>query len=878
MKQTDTPNLGDFSEPEGETREIGSAGIERREWWLSSTAIAITLLLTFGIISFLPVLLHSHYDWEGILALRQAVWGLLGMVLLFDLYTIYQQLQIHRMRRQLEAKDKLFRLITENAADMIAVVDTGGKRIYNSLSYQKVLGYSPAELQRSSAFEQIHPDDREQVAAAGEEARRTGKGKALEYRMRHKDGTWRVLESTASVIRSGKGEPDLLVIVNRDVTGRKQAEDALRAQHDLLRTMIDNMPDYIYVKDDESRFVVANRALADLVGAKNPEDLLGKADFDYFPRELATAFYSDERGILQSGQPLVNQEEMSMDAEGNARWTATSKVPLRNRQGETIGIIGIGRDITVGKQAEEALRQSETSFRSVVEGAPYGIFRASVAGRFLRVNSALQEMLGYRSSKELLGANLGEHVFRNPADFQHLLVLLGSVDEFKDVEMEWKRKDDSSIIVLCSGRRVKGGDENSTYNEVFVEDITERRVLERQLRMAAKMEAVGRLSGGIAHDFNNLLGVIIGYSQMLARKIERDNPLHEYIVEIEKAGQRATSLTRQLLAFSRQQILTPKVLSLNELVSDMVKMLPRLIGEDIALSTKLEPAIGSVKADPGQIEQVVMNLAVNARDAMPSGGRLTIGTADVVLDEMYARQHPGSKPGKYVMLSVADSGVGMNSQTLQHIFEPFFTTKEVGKGTGLGLATVYGIMKQSGGYIWVDSELGKGSCFQIFLPRVEEAVTHVAEETSTSPNSQGNETVLVVEDAEPLRKLARTFLEERGFQVLTASSGEEALKVAAEFSGEIHLLLTDVVMPGMNGRVLAEQLLPKRPGMKVLYMSGYTDSFIAGHGVLEEGTQLLHKPFTEEVLISKVCEVLKSVHAITGMKPPLVAELPRQKV
>jgi PAS domain S-box-containing protein len=878
MKQTDTRNIEDFSALESETREIGSGRIERREWWLSSTAIAITLLLTFGIISFLPVLLHSHYDWEGILALRQAVWGLLGMVLLFDLYTIHQQLQIHRIRRQLEAKEKLFRLITENAADMIAVVDTEGKRIYNSLSYQKVLGYSPAELQRSSAFEQIHPDDRERVAAAGAEARRTGEGKTLEYRIRHKDGTWRVLESTSSVIRSGKGEPAMLVIVNRDVTGRKQAEDALRAEHDLLRALIDNMPDLIYVKDAGSGFVLANRALAQLMGAKNPEDLLGKTDFDYFPKELATAYYSDEQAILQTGLPLLNQEERSVDAEGNAKWLSTSKVPLRDRQGEVLGIIGIGRDITVGRQAEQALRQSETSFRSVVEGAPYGIFRASVDGRFLRVNSALQEMLGYRSSTDLLDANLGDHVFRNRADFHHLVELLGSVDEFKDVEMEWKRKDDSPITVLCSGRRAEGGDENSTYNEVFVEDITERRVLERQLRMAAKMEAVGRLSGGIAHDFNNLLGVIIGYSQMLARKMERDNPLHEYIEEIEKAGQRATSLTRQLLAFSRQQILTPKVLNLNELVSDMVKMLPRLIGEDIAISTKLEPAIGNVKADQGQIEQVVMNLAVNARDAMPSGGRLTIGTADVVMDEMYARQHPGAKPGKYVILSVADSGVGMNSETLLHIFEPFFTTKEVGKGTGLGLATVYGIMKQSGGYIWVDSELGKGSCFQIFLPRVEETVTHVAEQTSPSPNSQGSETILVAEDAEPLRKLARTFLEERGFQVLTASSGEEALKVAAEFSGKIHLLLTDVVMPGMNGRVLAEQLLPKRPGMKVLYMSGYTDSFIAGHGVLEEGTHLLHKPFTEEVLISKVCEVLKSVRAIAGMKAPLVAELPRQKV
>lgn len=878
MKQTDMPDIGDFSEPESETRGIGAGHIERREWWLWSTAIAITLLLTSGIASFLPVLLHPHYDWEAALALRRAVWGLLGMVLLFDLYTIYQQLQIHRIRRQLAAREKLFHLITENAADMIALVDTEGKRIYNSPSYQKILGYSPAELQRSSAFEQIHPDDRERVVAAGAEAPRTGEGNTLEYRIRHKDGTWRVLESTSSVIRSGKGEPDLLVIVNRDVTGRKQAEDALRAEHDLLRTLIDNMPDLIYVKDAGSRLVLANRALAGLMGAKNPEDLLGKTDFDYFPKELATAYFSDEQAILQSGQPLVNQEERAVDAEGNAKWLSTSKVPLRNRQGEVLGIIGIGRDITVGKQAEEALRLSETSFRSVVEGAPYGIFRASVDGHFLRVNSALQEMLAYGTMTELLDANLGEHVFRDRADFHHLVELLGSVDEFKDAEMEWKRKDDFPITVLCSGRKVKGGGEDSTYYEVFVEDITERRVLERQLRMAAKMEAVGRLSGGIAHDFNNLLGVIIGYSHMLGRKIDRDNPLHEYNEEIEKAGQRATSLTRQLLAFSRQQMLSPKILNLNELVSDMVKMLPRLIGEDVAVNTELDLTIGRVKADQGQIEQVVMNLAVNARDAMPSGGRLTIKTADVVLDEIYARQHAGAKPGKYVMLSVSDSGVGMNSETLLHIFEPFFTTKEVGKGTGLGLATVYGVVKQSGGYIWVDSEVGKGSSFQIFLPYVEEAVTYLAEETSPSPSLQGNETILVVEDAEPLRKLAQTLLVERGFQVLTASSGEEALQVKAKFPGTIHLLLTDIVMPGMNGRVLAEQLLRKQPGMKVLYMSGYTDSFIAGHGVLEEGTHLLHKPFTEEVLISKVCEVLKSVHVIGGKPAPLVAELPRQKV
>ena len=597
-----------------------------------------------------------------------------------------------------------------------------------------------------------------------------------------------------------------------------------------------------------------------------------------FQKNLRQAFYSDEQAILQAAEPLVNQEERVVDFQGNTRWFSTSKVPLFEGLNESRGIIGIGRDITVRKQAEEALRQSEMSFRSVVEGAPYGVFRASVDGRLMRVNPALREMLGYPTSTELLAATLGEHVFRKAEDFQHLVRLLGSTDEFKDVEMEWKRKDGSFITVRCSGRSVKGADENATYFEVFVEDVTERRVLERQLRMAAKMEAVGRLSGGIAHDFNNLLGVIIGYSQILKRKVEPNNPLQEHIEEIEKAGQRATSLTRQLLAFSRQQILTPVVLDLNDLVSDMVKMLPRLIGEDIAVTTKLGAAIGKVKADQGQIEQVLMNLAVNSRDAMPSGGKLVIETTDMVMDEIYVRHHPGAKPGKYVMLSVADSGVGMNSETLLHIFEPFFTTKELGKGTGLGLATVYGVVKQSGGYIWVDSELGKGSCFQIFLPRVEEAVTCVAQSALSSPVLRGNETILVVEDSEPLRKLAHSFLKERGFQVLTACCGEEALELVASSQKTIHLLLTDVVMPGMNGKVLADKLLRKQSSMKVLYMSGYTDSFIAGHGILEEGTHLLHKPFTEEILISRVCEVLRSFPAIPGKNAPAMAELLEQKV
>jgi two-component system, cell cycle sensor histidine kinase and response regulator CckA len=703
--------------------------IDRKEWWLWAAAFAITLLLTVGLTSFLVlgVDFHQDRDRSSLNAMSQVMRGLVGLVFLFDLYTIYQHLLIHRIRRQLLEREELFHLISENAADMIALVDMEGRRLFNSLSYERVLGYSPEELQVSSAFEQVHPDDRERLERAAEEALHSGIGTTLDYRFRHKNGTWLVLESTASVIRNAEGQPEKLLIVSRDITERKRAE--------------------------------------------------------------------------------------------------------------------------------EALRRSEAHFRSVVEDAPYGIFRASIAGRFLQVNPALQKMLLYEEEQELLRRDLATEVFRHKEEYQRITALLTRTEEIKDVEMEWKKKDGTPITVRCSGRRINDENRVPTYFELFVEDVTEKRVLERQLEMAQKMEAIGRLSGGIAHDFNNLLGVIIGYSGVLRKALGADNTLCEHALEIEKAGQRAASLTKQLLAFSRQQVLTPAVLNLNTLATDMERMLPRLLGEDIEVSLALDPELGSVKADQSQIVQVIMNLAVNARDAMPSGGRLRIGTTNVELDQTYTRSHPGSKVGSYVLLAVADTGTGMDTGTLAHIFEPFFTTKELGKGTGLGLATVYGIVKQSNGYIWVDSAPGKGSSFEIYLPRHD---GQPEEEKRADPGERlhGSESILLVEDAEPLRKLAQTFLEAGGFHVLSAASGEEALRVAARHPRTFDLLLTDVVMPGMNGRVLGEQLLPRQPGMKVLYMSGYTDSFIAGHGVLEAGIHLLHKPFTEEVLVRKVREVL----------------------
>jgi len=448
-------------------------------------------------------------------------------------------------------------------------------------------------------------------------------------------------------------------------------------------------------------------------------------------------------------------------------------------------------------------------------------------------------------------------VYRHPLELQKLNEMLLHQESFKDLEVEWKRKDGTPITVRCSGCSIKDETGAVAYVEVFAEDVTVRRTLERQLRMAQKMEAVGRLTGGIAHDFNNLLGVIIGYSQVLKRSLGTEHASFEHAQEIEKAGQRAVSLTRQLLAFSRQQVLEPVVLNLNTLVSDMEKMLPRLIREDIVLKLELDTSLSQVKADPSQIEQVILNLTVNARDAMPDGGKLLIQTANVNLDNAYTHNHPGSRPGSYVMLRVTDTGTGIDPEIQSQIFEPFFTTKERDKGTGLGLATVYGIVKQSGGYIGVDSEKGKGASFSVCLPRLEQPATHSIAPPAAAPmNTRGTETILVVEDSEPLRKLAEIFLKESGYSILSAADGQQALQTARQHPGPIHLLLTDVVMPGMNGRVLGERLAPSQPGMKVLYMSGYADSFIAGHRVLESGTHLLHKPFTQETLTRKVRELL----------------------
>jgi PAS domain S-box-containing protein len=508
------------------------------------------------------------------------------------------------------------------------------------------------------------------------------------------------------------------------------------------------------------------------------------------------------------------------------------------------------------RAAQEGLRRSEQNFRSLVTNAPYGICRVDARGYLLDINPALVRMLGYESSQELVGHNLST-LYADGQQWFLLTDYFRLLRNFDNLVAEWRRKDDSTTVVRLSGHAITDEARTITY-ELFTEDVSERRALEQQLRQSQKMEAIGRLAGGIAHDFNNLLMVISGYSEFLLERLGPDPALRGPAKEISAAAERATSLTRQLLAFSRKQMLAPKVLDLNGVVTENLKMLTRLIGEDIDLVMIPGTELGPVKADPSQIEQVILNLAVNARDAMPQGGKLTIETGNVTLDENYARIHAPLKAGDYIMLAISDTGVGMDSETQSRIFEPFFTTKGP-KGTGLGLSMVYGIVKQSGGYVWVYSEPGKGTSFKVYLPRVTEAGDLVAEMVPIGvpiAEKEALETILVVEDEANLRRLTRQFLENRGYTVLDAADGAAAVQICVAHQGTIHLLLTDVIMPGMNGRELAKRVAEIRPNTKVLYMSGYTENAIGHNGTLDAGIKLLQKPFTLQALQAKVREVL----------------------
>ncbi len=516
------------------------------------------------------------------------------------------------------------------------------------------------------------------------------------------------------------------------------------------------------------------------------------------------------------------------------------------------------------RRSEEALRERTTHLNALIEKSPLAIVVHDSQDRVQMCNPAFERLFLYRQ-EEILGAKLDDLIDteERPSEAVEITQRVLAA-ETVHVTTRRRRKDGTLVDVELYGVPLMvQGVPIAAFG--LYQDITARKVLEDQLRQAQKMEAVGRLAGGVAHDFNNLLMVIKGHAELLLEQVGLADPQHRHLEQIQKAAERAASLTQQLLAYSRRQVIKPEVLDLNTVVADMGNMLPRLLGEDIELAIMNSPELGRVKADRGQIEQVILNLAVNARDAMPRGGKLTIETTDVELDENYTCQHAGVQPGSYVMLAITDTGCGMDAETRSHIFEPFFTTKEMGKGTGLGLATVFGIVKQSDGHIWVYSEPGHGTTFKLYLPRIEEAVEEVPMNQAVSRSLLGSETVLLVEDEEAVRELVRESLQRNGYTVLQARDGAEAVEICEKRAGPIHVMVTDVVMPGMSGRELASRLGPRHPEMKVLYVSGYTENAIVHHGVLDPGAAFLQKPFRPADLAHKVRELLDGLgQGVTG--------------
>jgi len=623
----------------------------------------------------------------------------------------------------------------------------------------------------------------------------------------------------------------------------------------LLRGITEGTTDGVFVKDLQGRYLMINSAGAAFAG-RSADEIVGKTDLDLFSADTAEVVRQKDRQVLTQG--VTQTFEESGTSNGVCRVYLSTKGPYRDAHGEIIGLLGVARDITERKHAEEEMRQSQQKLRIHFEHTPLAVVEWDLDFRVAAWNPSAERIFGY-SRLEALGQHARfivppqyrEHVNHT---WEALLKQAGGTRSTNDNVT----KDGRSIS--CEWYNTPLVDESGRVLGVasLVQDVTERVALEERLRQSQKMEAVGRLAGGVAHDFNNLLTVILGYSQILADGLPEGSRLADNTAQIKSAADRAAGITRQLLAFSRKSVLSPRVINLNDVVLNLDSLLRRLIGDDIEVRTVPANNLGSVKADPSQIEQVLMNLALNARDAMPRGGTVTLETGNVTLDGTYARDHQSVESGRYVMLAVSDTGEGMGPETQARIFEPFYTTKEVGKGTGLGLSMVYGIVKQSGGYIWVYSEPDRGTTFKIYLPRVDQPAELVGGDTRTPKVQRGTETILLVEDDEQLRALTSSVLGHCGYNVLVASTPEDGLAICKSTSHDIRLLVTDVVMPRMNGRQLAEQAQQIRPGIRVLYISGYTNDAIAHYGVLDPGLWFLPKPYALSSLIAKVREVLDS--------------------
>jgi PAS domain S-box-containing protein len=789
----------------------------------------------------------------------------------------------------LQIEKAYFEQIIENAPEAISIVDGNHHILRINGEFARLFGFTAAEVEGRILENLIVPPDRYAETAWIGQSVKGGSNLTLETRRQRKDGSLvEVLLSASPVMLNG--EKIGAYASYRDITEQKRAEElnaamyaiAARSQsaedlqqfyaaiHNIVGQLMYTRNFYIAIYDPQSQLLSFPYFVDEEDPAPEPKRL-GRGLTEYVLRTgeslLATPAVFEElvkRGEVELiGAPSLDWLGIPLKSGANSIGALVvqsynENVRFGERDREILEFVSQQLATAIEhKRYEEALRRSEARYRSLILSAVFGIYRCTLSGRFLDVNPALIGMLGYGSVEEVLALDARREVYVNPAEIDRLTEEYQRTGSLNGVEVQWKHKDGHIITVRLNGRAASRPDEPEEVLELIAEDITERRQLEEQFRQAQKMEAVGRLAGGVAHDFNNLLMVINGYTEVLLEQLEPASDMHQKVQSIQQAADRAATLTRQLLAFSRKQVLELKVVDVNTAIGDMERLLRPLIGEDIELVTRLSSEAGRTRADAGQLAQVIMNLVVNARDSMPAGGRITIQSSNVTVRQNVG-EHRFIQPGRYSVIAVADTGHGMDKETQSRIFEPFFTTKEKGKGTGLGLSTVYGIVKQSNGYVFAESQIGAGTAFYVYLPCVEDTIEELGPVVTPESEKGGCETVLLVEDEESVRELVRVTLVSRGYKVLEAENGECGLRLAEETKAPIDLLMTDVVMPGMGGRELAKKLVALRPGTSVLFLSGYTEDAIATQGALSPGTAFLQKPFTLQNLAKKVREVLRA--------------------
>jgi len=752
-----------------------------------------------------------------------------------------------RTEDALRKSEEHFRSLIDNASDIVTILSEDGIFRYTSPSVKRLLGYAPSDLLERNAFEFVHADDLMAVAdALGRGMQAPGTPQSAEFRFRHRDGSWRVLESVGQARMDAHGT-GTFIVNSRDITERLAQERALRASKERLRTVVAGAPLVLFALDKNAVFTLVEGKGLEGLGVR-PAQLVGQSAWQVYA-DLPQAIADLRRALAgESFSSTVEVFGLVFEA-----WYS----PLREANGTVSGVIGVATDITERRRAEEALRRSEETNRALVEHATYGIYRSTPAGRFLSVNSALVRMLGYDSEDELLALDLGQQVYADPAARARALAGFSGADSVQGLELEWQRKDGKRLLVRLSGRAVRRPDGTIDSFETVAEDITERRVLEEQLRQSQKIEALGQLTGGIAHDFNNLLTIILANAELIRRAVSPERvDEHADLRDLISAALRGRVMVKELLGFARRSSLDLEALDLGAVVANLGGMLRRILPADIEILTGGDEALPEARADLHAVEQIVFNLVTNARDAMPHGGVLRIETTRAQLTEEQRAAAGAASAADWVCLAVDDTGMGMDDATRQRMFEPFFTTKPSGKGTGLGMATVYGLVKQHGGVIQVDSNLGQGTRVRVFLPALaassgETDVRHSGEH----PMVGGTETILVVEDEDDVRRAATRILQQAGYQVLAAADGQEALEVLRQ-PAPIHLVLSDLVMPRLGGRALYDAARREGRMTPFLFASGYSPNDGRASPPADLGVPLLHKPWTAADLLARVREIL----------------------